>query len=95
MVKTLSFSQVKLIKDAEKRHGDITPCGEKNGFTYEKGWIFWYDTADKSTHIVREDIKYKIPCKKGDPNCNAMHNYSPETQKKVCDYCLNHEKIEL
>ncbi len=51
----------KLIKDAQKKHKNIFPCGvhEKfdKCFTREKNrMLFWFNTKDHSTHILVSDM---------------------------------------
>jgi hypothetical protein len=42
-----------LIRQAQKKHGNITPCAHGFPFTEMKGKLtFWYNDTNNSTHIV-------------------------------------------
>ncbi len=52
----------KIINKAIKRHNKIYPCGIYSSFdecfTRRNGTLFfWYNTEDKSTHIIYQKIK--------------------------------------
>jgi len=55
-----------LIIKARKRHTNIYPCGSKKSFgdcftvvglKNKSSILFWYDSDDKSTHLVKEEIE--------------------------------------
>lgn len=48
----------KMIAIAQNQYGSITPCANRTMdecFTIENGEVwFWFNSADTSTHIIRE-----------------------------------------
>jgi hypothetical protein len=56
----MTTQEKELIQKARKRHNNIYPVGSKSSFSDcftvdQKGLTLWYDTDDRSTHIVREE----------------------------------------
>jgi hypothetical protein len=52
----------RLIKQAQERYNKIFPCSSKqtldDSFTIENNKIFfWFNTEDKSTHVLMEIVK--------------------------------------
>ena len=97
MVLQISFRKLALIEKAKKKYDKIQPVGMRKDFfdcftEYKGENIFWFDTPDGDTHIVKEDNTGRIPCAKGDPDCNALINFTPEVQKEQCSICVNKEK---
>jgi hypothetical protein len=51
-----------MIAEAKRQHGEITPCYGKatleECFTEEPGFglLFWFNTKDGSTHMVRRPL---------------------------------------
>jgi len=62
----LNKTQRVLIERARERHGCIYPVGESHSFsecfTNETGFeVLWYDTGDKSTHLIHAKTEEVIP----------------------------------
>ena len=69
--------EMSLIQKARKRHKDIYPVGTKPSFKdcfveSDGNLYLWYDTSDRSTHIVIEPLPHNCilhnscaPCVKG------------------------------
>jgi hypothetical protein len=56
----------RLIKRAEKKHARIFPCARKQDFNacftqVDDRLLFWYNTHDRSTHIVSGKIIEAAP----------------------------------
>jgi hypothetical protein len=55
-------TEERLIRTAQKMHQKIFPCAPRNSFeecfTREHDQVFfWYNTPDRSTHIISADEK--------------------------------------
>jgi hypothetical protein len=61
----MSELQNKLIKEAREIYHQIFPCSSKRRledcFTImDNKYLFWFNTADRSTHVVTGELKDKV-----------------------------------